>query len=615
MKSTDDIKVIEEFLKIMLVSAAKFNEKNVVSEICNLLLDEDHSSLNHLKGEKSLNARNILHFKDHDKKQAIYYANYNNQLLTALELLYVEKNIHRKNRNDAMRCLRKHAGYMELDQWMIDSYKLIHPAGKWPRRFLAFIMVLTQVLLSFLFLFWDNISDVLLCYQYMNIAFRIEGSTSNATCVIDGQKSTCFEQSSADIQESYTAAFCVMVVTILVSTMAYVWAAIKHSPGEWINKLRTGKHRIPIVSFISQSWDLVLWLLAKFMWPLTYVIRSFSDRVEVGKTGINHSLQESESIWKLLKSIENGLENFIQMFLQLYLLKPHVSYLTTMSFSQVIQQGIGSIFNYSDSICDGKNVNIALGKLFLSILSLSYGASSRLTSKKGITLGQTIKNLVIWIAFVCFSLSRTIAIFFLIALESPLLGIACFICLHLTLVPLVFTDITGNSSNFIEMVVRSSISMKEKPISTIRYAGSFMMSSLSSHTFIINFQSDERNNQTFWVQFKFQFIILVENLLLLLLPLMHPNLYPAEECFVYSSSFILYASALWMVGICLQVKVYFYFITYCLRFRIIQKERKKIVLRKRHCKKRNLKKSHCKTRHRKKNAIVKNAIIKNAIVK
>ena len=453
-----------------------------------------------------------------------------------------------------MKCIRENSGYLELDQWMMDSYKLIHPSGIWARSFLACIMVLTQVLLSFAFLFWDTISDALLCYQYMGIAFRTEGSTSNATCVIDGQKSTCFEQSSADIQESYTTAFCVMVVTILVSTMAYVWAAVKHSPGEWINKLSTGKHRIPMVSFISQSWNFALWLFAKCMWPLTYVIRSFNDRVAVDTTGINHSLKESESTWKFLKSIENGLENFIQMFLQLYLLKPHVSYLTTMSFSQVIQQGIGSIFNFSDSICDGKNVNIALGKLLLSILSLSYGASSRLTSKKGITLGQTIKNLVIWISFVCLSLSRTIAIFFLIALESPLPGIACFICLHLTLVPLVFTNITGSSSNYIYMVLKAYISLKEEPISTIKYAGSFMMSSLSSHTFVINFQSNERNQQTFWIQLKFQLIILVENILLLLLPFMQPNLYPIGECFDYSKSLILYASVLWMSGVCLQVK-------------------------------------------------------------
>ena len=567
MRSTEDLKMIEEFLKNTLVSAAKYNEKNVVSEICSLLLDENHSSLNHLKKTRKLNTKDILHFKDYEKNQAIYYANYNNQLLTALDLLYVEKSVHGENRNDAMKCIRENSGYLELDQWMMDSFKLIHPSGIWPRRFLACIMVLTQVLLSFVFLFWDTISDALLCYQYMSIAFKTEGSTSNATCVIEGQKSACIEQSAADIQESYTTASYVMMVTILVSTMAYVWAAIKHSPGEWINKLCTVNHNIPMVCFISQSCNLIVWLFAKFMWPVTYVIRSFSDRVEVNKAGINESLQESESTWKLLKSIENGLENFIQMFLQLYLLKPHVSYLTTMSFSQVIQQGIGSVFNFSDSICYGKNVNIAIGKLLLSILSLSYGASSRMTSKKGITLGQTIKNLVVWIAFVCLSLSRTLAIFFLIALNSPLPGIACFICLHLTLVPFVFIDITGTSSNFIDLVLKACISIKKRPISTIRYAGSFMMSSLASHTFVINFLSNERRNPTFWVQFKFQLIILVENLLLLLLPWIQPNLYPAVECFDYSRSFIMYASVLWMVGICLQVKYFFYLISYqTLRF-------------------------------------------------
>ena len=551
MKSTDDIKMIEEYLKNTLVIAAMYKEKNIVSEICSLLLDRNHSSLNHLKVKKCLNAGDILHFKDHDNKQAIYYANYNNQLLTALDLLYVEKSVHEEKRNDAMKCIRENIGYLDLDQWMMDSYKLIHPSGIGARRFLACIMVLTQVLLSFAFLFWDTISDALLCYQYMNIAFRTDGSTSNVSCVIDGQKSTCFEQSSADIQESYTIAFYVMIVTILVSTMAYILAAIKHSPGGWMNKLCTVNHNIPMVCFISQSCNLVLWLFAKFMWPLTYVIRSFSDRVEVDKTGINKSLQESESTWKFLKSIENGLENFIQMFLQLYLLKPYVSYLTTMSFREVIQQGIGSLFNFSNSICDGKNVNIALGKLLLSILSLSYGASSRMTSKKGITLGQTIKNLVVWIAFICLSISRTLAIYFLIALESPLPAIACFICLHLTMVPMVFLEIPGNIAHY----------AKDKPIKFITCAGKIIMSSLASHTFIINFQLNERRNQTFWVQFKFQLIILVENSLLLLLPLVQPNLYPADECFDNSKSFILYASVLWMVGICLQVLGYYYIIT------------------------------------------------------
>jgi hypothetical protein len=69
MKSTDDIKMIEEYLKNTRVIAAKYTEKTVVSEICSLMLDEKHSSLNHLKMNNSLNAKDILHFKDDDKKQ------------------------------------------------------------------------------------------------------------------------------------------------------------------------------------------------------------------------------------------------------------------------------------------------------------------------------------------------------------------------------------------------------------------------------------------------------------------------------------------------------------------------------------------------------------------
>ena len=72
MKSTDHIRSIEEFLANLLVSAAKYNEKNVVSKICSLLLDKNHSSLKHLKEKESLKVKSILHFKDYDDKPAIF---------------------------------------------------------------------------------------------------------------------------------------------------------------------------------------------------------------------------------------------------------------------------------------------------------------------------------------------------------------------------------------------------------------------------------------------------------------------------------------------------------------------------------------------------------------
>ena len=147
--------------------------------------------------------------------------------------------------------------------------------------------------------------------------------------------------------------------------------------------------------------------------------------------------------------------------------------------------------NFSDSLCDGKNVNIALGKLFLSILSLAHGSSSRRTSKTGITLGQTIKNFVLWLSFICLTLARTIAIFSLVTLEYPLSGIACFISIHLIMMPLVFIDGHGKLWEI------SKTNSKKPSLQRLKNIGKLMLTCLASHTLVINFQSQDRGNQTF----------------------------------------------------------------------------------------------------------------------
>ena len=147
--STENKEIAEEFLKHILVSAAKYDKKILVSEICSLLIDEHNSNKRDLKTR--INA--ILHYKDQESHSAIYYANYNNQLLTGIDLLYVEKEVHSENRDGALKCLRKNAGYIKLDQWLIGSYKIVHPPGKVSRYASASLVVGLQLLLSFIFLF------------------------------------------------------------------------------------------------------------------------------------------------------------------------------------------------------------------------------------------------------------------------------------------------------------------------------------------------------------------------------------------------------------------------------------------------------------------------------
>ena len=517
---TENKESLEEFLKHILVSAVEYDKKNLVSQVCSLLIEE------HRTNRRCLNIYDILHYKDKKNNSALYYANYYNLLLTTgTELLYVEKEVHGEDRDGAIKCLRKNAGYLKMDQMLIDSYRFIHPSGKVSKYISASLAAGLQILLSFIFLFWDWISDILLCYQYINIAFYSNEFTRNESCN-EAQAIPCLEQTDLETQQTYTIASLIMLITISMTSLAYIWAVFKHTPGKWISNQPT-KYRVFFLSIIS-----------KIFWPITYLCREVTDRVELGSTGTYSysSLEESKKYWFIIKTLENGVENAIQMFLQLYLLTPYLSFLTTVPLSKVIQLSVGNIFDFSDSLCEGRNLSIGMSKLFLSILSLSFGASSRQTSKPGISFGQTIKNIFLWLSFVCLSISRIIAILSLVALQSPLPGIVCFLLIHLILVFLILRD--------------KSVSCKNVSIHF-----QTIMSCVSSHTVLIYFQKKERGTKTFWRQLYFQSLILLENVLLCSLPLIIPDHYPPEGCFDYSHKFIAFVIGLWNIGIILQVRL------------------------------------------------------------
>ena len=277
------------------------------------------------------------------------------------------------------------------------------------------------------------ISDVSLCYQYYNVAFFTKEKQITGTC-----DEIEFEQTLADVTATYTLAFYVMLVTISVSSIAYLWAIIKHSAAEWIINLdKENKIKNQFIYHVRKLFYFFLILISKILWPLTHLLREYKSKVKTHEGGANDPIHESETTWLFIKTIDNGVENFIQMYLQLYLIKPYVTKLTKLPVVDILQ-GIHSIYNLSDSLCKGKNVSIALGKLFLSLISLSYGAASRQASKPGISFGQTIKNLVLWLSFVCLSVARTTSIFSLVALETPIPGLVTFFLIHLLLVSLIF---------------------------------------------------------------------------------------------------------------------------------------------------------------------------------
>ena len=203
------------------------------------------------------------------------------------------------------------------------------------------------------------------------------------------------------------------------------------------------------------------------------------------------------------------------------------------------------MFSMPESYCNKSDGYAALGKLTLTILSLSYGMSSRQATKRGQTLGQSIKNLVLWISFSLFSLARMIAIFSLLTLSYPLPALLSFMFVHILMV----------------LLIQACLNKKMNSIWTLtKEFVPNLISAVGSHTLWIDINSPARGTPTFLKQTIFQAMIMIENLIMLLLPVLAPGYYPQDDCFQIHPSLIIYSCSFWLVGALLQVIRFFYFI-------------------------------------------------------
>ena len=217
------------------------------------------------------------------------------------------------------------------------------------------------------------------------------------------------------------------------------------------------------------------------------------------------------------------------------------------------EKEIKDVFNPPESLCGGKGGYSALGKLFLSVLSLTYGVASRQTTKRGQTLGQTIQNLALWLSYLMLCVVRILSIFSLLALKNPVLPVIAFATIHFTSVFLIllitqecsYKDIFQKKNNNSWRTHLKRVLMDIFPV---------ILSCLASNTFIINFHDVKRGTPTFLKQFCFQVVVFLENLVLLLLPLIWTELYPSSDCFKSSASVLYIAGGLWISGICLLVR-------------------------------------------------------------
>ena len=556
---------LQNFLQHLLIYACQFKCDALVTEICGVLQNKNSRAMKKLTNDKDYSkvVEEIVHHKSEDELTPLCYVRKHHEFMNGLALLKLEIEAHGKeNGKDCLKCITQGTEYYHLDPWLIDSFKAINSSEGFGKKIKAIFDVLVFVIPSIVFYFSDLYTDLILCIQYYYMVY-VYGSTMNTACFQEDEDKSClvqtlgnfscsdststlsavhgivtevncssvndwvhcFENNDNEIQiQQYKTAFYVMIAACLISLITY-WLSAKNIE-------------------ISKSKKVWKNLIVKVIWPFTYAYGEYQYRIDPHYTE-SDLLKVSKSTWHILKNIENGLENFAQILLQVYLLSPYVNSIRNLPWMNILYLSVNSIyksFSIPNLFCIQSNVDTALGKLLLSILSISYGVSSRKTSKPGQTFGQSIKNLVLWISYFFITISRTVAIFSIISQNDPVTAILISVLVHLIVVAIVkmMTDDIGYLNDD-----------KDKLWKRVSWCA---LSCLASHTFRINFKDNKRGTNTFYKESAFQFVIVVENIILLLLPDAFPNLYPNNnDCYQFSYHDVLISFLLWFLGIILQV--------------------------------------------------------------
>ena len=557
-----EISKVEEFLGNLLLLSCKNNKNNLVTEISNLVLDYESVHMAKWRGKPEMDQTtkefkkmvyNIIHFADEDGKTPLYFIHQKHKMKNALELLYNERQAH-NNRTEALKCIRSNAGSYRMDAWLIDTYKVVHPKTGFGRNTSAFVAVLLQIFLSICFVGLDFYSDMVLVVDYWYKAFDTNNALNDSVCPVENYENclsneiwlnisvishedipllikmaenvnctlsrkwiSCIDIDIENTQRLYEPAFYIMLLTVIISSVSYLWI--------------TYRTEIDVEGNIFKKISL------KIIWPLIYMLEEFKLRKDPDQK-LDDSLKDIEYSWKLLKAIENGIENYIQFFIQLFLLAPYISFLLSLPIRELLWMGVSNligIFNPPETICGGNGGYSALGKLFLSVLSLSYGTASRQATRRGQTLSQTFKNLALWLSFVLLCFARIISIFSLLALDKPFLSSLAFASVHIALVLLIL--------------------VKTNELQEISGLFPCILTSIASHTVLINFHNVNGKTKSFQKQLLFHSLVMIENIILLSIPLMSPDTNSSTDCFKTTSSELYIAGSLWLAGIVLLVSI------------------------------------------------------------
>ena len=523
----------------------------------------------------------IIHYKCDEypesifRKTALSWANENDDRITSLELLKLERNVHDCIDSPeniclikGLQCLKNNLSSDKLLPWIIETYQGFYKRPAHLRWGFAIMTVICELLiLSYIPYMYDLYSDIDLAKNYQRIGD--ENSTFDESELwvcgdqhLDGFCAIDFQE-TAKIRKSFNIAFWITTTAIIVSTFSYIVCILYHSNPRFIAKLERrfkdwGKKKTINKLTVNILWKL-LWVclvvFSKVFWPIIHFARKIRYNASTKKSQEKQAVIESDTTWSVVKTVEHGLEASLQLFLQMWLLKPYFPIIYTWNKKTFVIKGINGIANFMTfDIYPACYIEKALGKIALTLIVLSVSASFNKCSKHGVPACEKPFRLApMFLSVLLQIIGRLYAFRILFLLDSPLdeWKLLVFFCIHFLAVFII--KIILEESPF-ERLRRKNI------FPVFLNIGKFFLSIFSSSIIMVHLHSSRMNvkKQRFLSHTCFFLLILMEHFCIILLPYITSSSFPPNSCLDHGSynSVAITVMTLWAFGVFFHILHY-----------------------------------------------------------
>ena len=498
----------------------------------------------------------IIHYYDKNHpietfwKTALAWANENDDPISVSDLLHLEFEAH-EDKEEGLRSIKHQLTNDKLLFWITRTFTRFYPKSPCIMWTKAIIMSLFQLGISYFFFIFDIYTDIQLTNDYYdaykNISnYQLEMQQCARRNTPDDEinnQSTCFLVADEYPHQSYKNAYYITWCSLLISLFAYVIGIVgifdmKNLTEKILQEKKkdedfiASKSKLPwkekLVKFLKKVFfylkKTVLWIIIRLFWPFFHIYRKVRyERVE-NKSSRRKKVIEFETIWIMVRTIEQGIEATIQLLIVLYLLVPFYDEIHEWSFQTRMKKISHGLFHF---LTGGKYeaclLEKVLGKLALNVVGQSLSLTILKHLKYGMSFNEHVFNMLpLFSSYFIQIFARLYAlrVFFVTAeelfqTEDKGFAIGMFFVIHFLFILLIKLSFEVRRENCTEFCWKN-----------FKFWMKFLINFCSSCSIYVQtneYGTKPRENvhfhNTFLPQLLFQILILVEHLVIILFPL------------------------------------------------------------------------------------------------